>query len=55
MKEKIKYAGASGNTSSGKRKKLLGLLLAVFMVLYTGTDNCPGGCYNRELDRFCSR
>ena len=33
MKEKIKYAGASGNTSSGTKKKLLGLLLAVFMVL----------------------
>ena len=33
MKEKIKYAGASGNTPSGTKKKLLGLLLAVFMVL----------------------
>ena len=33
MKEKIKYAGASGNTSSGTKKKLLGLLLAVFMAL----------------------
>ena len=33
MKEKIKYAGAFGNTSSGTKKKLLGLLLAVFMVL----------------------
>ncbi len=33
MKEKIKYAGASGNTSSGTKKKLLGLLLAAFMVL----------------------
>ena len=33
MKEKIKYAGASGNTLSGTKKKLLGLLLAVFMVL----------------------
>lgn len=33
MKEKIKYAGASGNTSSGTKKKLLGLLLSVFMVL----------------------
>lgn len=33
MKEKIKYAGASGNTSFGTKKKLLGLLLAVFMVL----------------------
>ena len=33
MKEKIKYAGTSGNTSSGTKKKLLGLLLAVFMVL----------------------
>ena len=33
MKEKIKYAGASGNTPFGTKKKLLGLLLAVFMVL----------------------
>ena len=33
MKEKIKYAGASGNTTFGTKKKLLGLLLAVFMVL----------------------
>ena len=33
MKEKIKYAGASGHTSSGTKKKLLGLLLSVFMVL----------------------
>ena len=33
MKEKIKYAGASGAGSSGTKKKLLGLLLAVFMVL----------------------
>lgn len=33
MKEKIKYAGASENMSSGTKKKLLGLLLAVFMVL----------------------
>ena len=33
MKEKIKYAGASGVGSSGTKKKLLGLLLAVFMVL----------------------
>ena len=33
MKEKIKYAGASGNTSSVTKKQLLGLLLAVFMVL----------------------
>lgn len=33
MKERIKYAGASGNTSSGTKKKLLGLLLAVFMAL----------------------
>ena len=33
MKEKIKYAGASGNTLSGTKKKLLGLLLTVFMVL----------------------
>ena len=33
MKEKIKYAGAFGNTSSGTKKKLLGLLLSVFMVL----------------------
>ena len=33
MKEKIKYAGVSGNTPFGTKKKLLGLLLAVFMVL----------------------
>lgn len=33
MKEKIKYAGAAGNTLSRTKKKLLGLLLAVFMVL----------------------
>ncbi len=33
MKEKIKYAGASGNMPFGTKKKLLGLLLAVFMVL----------------------
>ena len=33
MKEKIKYAGASGNTPFGTKKKKLGLLLAVFMVL----------------------
>ena len=33
MKEKIKYAGAFGNTPFGTKKKLLGLLLAVFMVL----------------------
>ena len=33
MKEKIKYAGASGNTPFGTKTKLLGLLLAVFMVL----------------------
>lgn len=33
MREKIKYAGASGNTPFRTKKKLLGLLLAVFMVL----------------------